>query len=137
MTDPIKQATTEQLASLNRELCELYAHGDKDAAMAGWAITDELLASRERIKKLEEENAGIKYRNILAAAKDQATIAKQEAELARHRAAFKRPIATLHNDGYWTHAPGYDPLDQFSGKVRLDVFAAPQPLNSADAQEGE
>ena len=35
------------------------------------------------------------------------------------------PVATLHDDGYWTHKPSRDPLDQFSGKSRLDVYAAP------------
>ena len=45
------------------------------------------------------------------------------------------PIATIHDDGYWTHKPGRDPLDRFSGRARLDVYEhpAPQPKPQPDA----
>lgn len=48
------------------------------------------------------------------------------------------PIAMLHDDGYWTHPPGRDPFDRFSGKVRMEVYAAPQsrePLTDEQALE--
>lgn len=39
------------------------------------------------------------------------------------------PVATIHDDGYWTHKPGHDPFDRLTGcgKARLDVYIAPTP----------
>lgn len=39
--------------------------------------------------------------------------------------AKEDPIATIHDDGYWTHPKGRDPLDQFSGKTKLDLYLHP------------
>jgi len=45
------------------------------------------------------------------------------------------PVATIHDDGYWTHPAGKDPLDRFSGRRRMDVYAAPPaPAIPADWQ---
>lgn len=41
----------------------------------------------------------------------------------------QEPIAKIHYDGYWTHAPGKDPLDQYSGKSQMEVFAGPMPAS--------
>lgn len=41
----------------------------------------------------------------------------------------QEPIAKIHDDGYWTHAPGKDPLDQYSGKSQMEVFASPMPAS--------
>lgn len=41
---------------------------------------------------------------------------------------MSEPVATLHDDGHWTHPRGRDPLDQFSGRRSLDVYAAPPAL---------
>lgn len=45
------------------------------------------------------------------------------------------PVAMLHDDGYWTHPPGRDPLDRFSGKVRMEVYAAPQPRETLTEEQ--
>ncbi len=58
-----------------------------------------------------------------------AIAAKLHASTTPAPVAQGEPVATLHADGHWTHPPGRDPLDQFSGKVKLDVYAAaPAPV---------
>lgn len=49
-------------------------------------------------------------------------------EADRKRARAAEPVATIHNDGYWTHEPGKDPFDRFgpnAKSTRIQVYTAP------------